>query len=104
MSESVYQRVLAERFADLDPGLRAYFGRPPAGSVGVGTAGTRSPGPAIRWLRPVFAYLAWRRVLFPEYGHDIPFRVVNTTARDGALSARADLRVRVAHARHASTG
>ena len=35
----------------------------------------------------MFAFLAWRRVLFPEYGHDIPFRVVNTTAGDGSLSA-----------------
>ena len=87
MSESVYQRVLAERFAELDPRLRAYFGRPPAGSVGVGVGRYEVAGSRHRWLRPVFAFLAWRRVLFPEYGHDIPFRVVNTTAADGALSA-----------------
>ena len=41
-----------------------------------------------RWLRPVLAWLAWRRVLFPEYGHDIPFTIVNTTHADGTLSAR----------------
>ena len=87
MSESVYQRVLAEGFAQLDPRLRAYFGRPAAGSVGVGIGRYDVAGSRHRWLRPVFAYLAWRRVLFPEYGHDIPFRVVNTTEADGALSA-----------------
>jgi hypothetical protein len=87
MSESVYQRVLAERFADLDPGLRSYFGRPPAGHIGVGAGRYEVAGSRHRWLRPVFAYLAWRRVLFPEYGHDIPFRVVNTTGSDGSLSA-----------------
>ena len=87
MSESVYQRVLAERFSDLDPSLRAYFGRPPAGSIGVGAGRYEVAGSRHRWLRPVFAYLAWRRVLFPEYGHDIPFRVVNTTDSDGSLAA-----------------
>ena len=94
MSESVYQRVLAENFAELDPRLRAYFGRPPVGSVGVGVGRYEVAGSRHRWLSPVFAFLAWRRVLFPEYGHDIPFRVVNTTDADGALSGGADLRVR----------
>lgn len=87
MSESVYQRVLAERFADLDPRLRAYFSRPPAGFVGLGAGRYEVAGSRHRWLRPVFAFLAWRRVLFPEYGHDIPFRIVNSTAADGELSA-----------------
>ena len=32
--------------------------------------------------------MAWRRVLFPEYGHGIPFTIVNTTQADGTLSAR----------------
>jgi hypothetical protein len=87
MSESVYQRVLAERFSELDPRLRAYFGRPAAGSVGIGIGRYDVAGSRHRWLRPILAYLAWRRVLFPEYGHDIPFHVVNTTEADGALAA-----------------
>jgi hypothetical protein len=87
MSESVYQRVLAEKFAELDPRLRAYFGRPLAGSVGVGAGRYEVAGSRHRWLSPVFAFLAWRRLLFPEYGRDIPFRVVNTTDTEGALSA-----------------
>ncbi|MEO5920062.1 MAG: DUF4166 domain-containing protein [Pseudolysinimonas sp.] len=32
--------------------------------------------------------MAWRHVLFPEYGRDIPFTIVNTTHPDGSLSAR----------------
>jgi hypothetical protein len=87
MSESVYQRILAGDFSELDPRLRSYFGRPPVGSGGIGVGRYEVAGSRHRWLRPVFSYLAWRRVLFPEYGHDIPFRVVNTTHADGALAA-----------------
>ena len=87
MSESVYQRILAERFTELDPRLRDYFGRPPSGTAGVGVGHYEVAGSRHRWLRPVWAFLAGRRVLFSEYGRDIPFRVVNTTHADGSLSA-----------------
>ena len=30
---------------------------------------------------------AGRRILFPEYAHDVPFRIANTPAPDGTLSA-----------------
>jgi hypothetical protein len=36
-----------------------------------------------RWLSPVLAWLATREVLFPEYGHRIPFTVENRA--DGSL-------------------
>jgi hypothetical protein len=84
---SVYQRVLGDRFQELDPGLRRYFGSPP-GTVGRGTGVYEVAGSRHRWLRPVLAWMAWRRMLFPEYGRDIPFSVVNTTHADGTLSAR----------------
>jgi hypothetical protein len=87
MSESVYQRVLGERFADLDPGLRDYFAAPPPHSAGLGVGRYAVAGSRHRWLWPVLAYLAWRQVLFPEYGRDIPLRVVNLTGADGSLAA-----------------
>jgi hypothetical protein len=87
MPPSVYERVLGERFGDLDPGLRAYFGSPP-GTVGTGVGVYEIAGSRHHWLRPVLAWLAWRRMLFPEFGHDIPFTIVNTTNADGSLSAR----------------
>jgi Domain of unknown function (DUF4166) len=97
---SVYERVLGERFAQLDPQLRGYFGAPLTGqarrepdgtaqaAVGHGSGVYAIAGSRHRWLWPALAWLAWRRVLFPEYGHDIPFEIVNTTHPDGTLSAR----------------
>lgn len=74
---SVYERVLASRIDELDPGLRAYFGPIPDGSVGRGEGVYEVAGSRRRWLRPVFAWLASREVLFPEYGRGIPFTVEN---------------------------
>ena len=74
---SVYERVLGSRLEQLDPRLRAYFGEIPDGMVGRGEGIYDIAGSRHRWLRPVFAWLASRDVLFPEYGRDIPFTVEN---------------------------
>lgn len=86
--ESVYERVLGDRFSALDPQLRRYFGGVPAGTVGRGVGVYEVAGSRHRWLWPVLAWLARRRVLFPEFGRGIPFAIVNTTHADGTLSAR----------------
>jgi hypothetical protein len=80
---SVYERVLGARIDELDPRLRAYFGGLPEGATGRGTGVYEVAGSRHRWLVPVFAWLATREVLFPEYGHGIPFTVENRA--DGAL-------------------
>lgn len=85
---SVYQQVLGERFAQLDPGLRAYFGELPPGTVGHGVGVYDVAGSRHRWLAPVLAWLAWRRVLFPEYGRDVPFEVVNVPDASGLRARR----------------
>jgi Domain of unknown function (DUF4166) len=85
VTESVYQRVLGDRFGQLAPQLMTYFSGGHGTGVGAGVfdvAGSR-----IRILRPVLAYLAWQRVLFPEFARDVPFEIVNTPAADGSLSA-----------------
>lgn len=87
MRESVYERVLGDRIEQLAPALRRYFGAHP-GAVGRGVGVYEMAGSRQRWLRPVLAWLAWRHVLFPEYGRDIPFAISNTTHADGTLSAR----------------
>jgi len=87
MSESVYQRVLGVRAAELHPSLQAYFSLPPAGQVGRGSGVYEIAGSRLRWARPLWAWLAWRHVLFPELGHGIPFTVVNTPTADGRLEA-----------------
>ena len=84
---SVYQRVLGEKFAELDPRLQTYFGPIPAGHVGRGTGVYRIAGSRLRVLRPVLWLMARRNVLFPEFGREVPFSVVNVPGPDGTLSA-----------------
>jgi hypothetical protein len=92
MTQSVYQRVLGPRFADLDPHLGSYFSALEPGTVGRGSGVYDVAGSAQRWLVPVLVLLGWRRILFPEFGRDIPFDIENTPGPDGGLSA-----VRVTH-------
>lgn len=87
MEASVYQRVLGASFDELVPELRTYFGPVESQRVGVGSGVFEVAGSARRWLVPVLAWLGWRRVLFAEFGHDIPFDIVNTPGADGSLSA-----------------
>ena len=84
----MYQRVLGSDFDSLAPELRAYFSPPPAGSVGRGSGVYEVAGSKLRWLTPVFAVLAWRRILFPEYARDVPFTVTNIPGPGEGLSAR----------------
>jgi hypothetical protein len=74
---SVYERVLGDRMAQLDPVLQRYFGELPPGGVGRGEGVYEIAGSRLRWARPVLAWLAWRQVLFPEFGRGIPFTVEN---------------------------
>ena len=85
--QSVYQRALGEDFASLDPRLQRYFGPIPPGSVGTGSGIYEVAGSRLRVLRPLFALMARRHVLFPELGRDVPFAVTNTPGLDGSLSA-----------------
>ncbi|WP_439591328.1 DUF4166 domain-containing protein [Microbacterium sp.] len=84
-SESVYQLVLGEGFAAIDPGLRPYFASAPEGT-GRGAGTFVTAGSRLRILRPAFAWLARRQILFPEFGRDVPFTVVNEQHADGSLS------------------
>jgi hypothetical protein len=85
MTDSVYQRVLGSELAGLKPELQTYFSA--RGGVGIGAGVFEVAGSPIRVLRPVLSYLAWRRILFPEYGHDVPFDITNTPRPDGGLEA-----------------
>jgi hypothetical protein len=92
---SVYERVLGARVAELDPQLRAYVGEIPPGSVGRGTGVYEVAGLRRRWLRPVFAWLATREVLFPEFGHGIPFTIENRGDRTARRTFAFERRTRV---------
>jgi hypothetical protein len=77
MGLSVYQHVLGDEFARLAPELQRYFGMPDAGTHGEGTGVFEVAGSAHRWLWPLFRVFAGEQILFPEYGRDVPFEVVN---------------------------
>lgn len=84
---SVYERVLGDRFAELDPRLRTYFGAIPEGLEGFGAGVFEEAGLRIRLLRPLFALLGRWNVAFAEHGVRVPFTVRNTPPPDGSLRA-----------------
>ncbi|MET0735379.1 MAG: DUF4166 domain-containing protein [Microbacterium sp.] len=84
---SVYEQVLGERFAELDPRLHRYFRRPPAGHDGSGRGVYEQAGSGRRVLRPLLHVMAWRQTLFPESGRGIPFTILNTVTDAGTLRA-----------------
>lgn len=92
---SVYEHVLGASVSRLDPGLRAYFGELPPGTVGRGTGVYDVAGSRHRWLRPALAWLATRHVLFPEFGRGIPFTVENRGDRTALRSFEFPGRTRV---------
>lgn len=85
MTDSVYERVLGSDIDLLAPELRAYFSG--GHGIGVGTGVFEVAGCRLRILRPLLAYLARQRILFPEYARDVPFDIVNRPAADGSLNA-----------------
>lgn len=80
---SIYQRALGADFRRLHPKIQDRFGICSADgvvSVGVGRMDEIWRGGA--YTVP-FLYLgAWRRIMFPEYGRNVPFTVENYAYRD----------------------
>lgn len=84
MSASPWQDALGERFQDLAPRLRAYFGPIPEGSAGRGKGVLETVGTPRRWLWPVFTVAGALRIVWPRWEHGVQVRVVNRV-EDGAL-------------------
>jgi len=87
VSRSPWQRALGASMADLDPGLRAYFGSIPEGYVGRGEGVFDVVGTPKRWLWPAFALLARDGVVFPVWEHAVPFTVTNRPTPRGTVVA-----------------
>lgn len=87
MSRSPWQRVLGAEMADLDAGLRAYFGAIPEGYVGRGQGVFDVVGTRKRWLWPAFALLAADGVVFPVWEHAVQFAVTNRPGPRGTVRA-----------------
>jgi hypothetical protein len=86
-ARSPWQLALGDRFEELHPRLREYFGQIPTGWVGRGRGVFDAVGTPRRWLWPVFAALAPAHVLFPVWQQDVPFSIVNTPG-DGLMAVR----------------
>jgi hypothetical protein len=85
---SVYQRVLGTDFDKLSPELHDYFSLPPEqGQVGRVTGVFHVAGSRRAWMRPLLHLLAWRRVVFPEFNRDVPFRAINIPGPGEGLSS-----------------
>lgn len=75
---SIYQRVLGKDFERLHPKIQERFGL--SSTDGIAMVGTGTMEEV--WHGPVytlpFLYVgAWRRIMFPEQGRDIPFTIEN---------------------------
>lgn len=80
---SIYQRALGAQFERLHPQIRRRFGFSSAdgvASVGRGVMDELWLGP---WFtRPFLHVGAWRSIMFPERGRNIPFEIENYAYRD----------------------
>ena len=81
---SIYQRALGADFARLHPQIQRRFGFDSAdgvASVGTGVMEEVWHGPL--YTLPFLYVGAWRRIMFPEQGCDVPFTIENHAYRDG---------------------
>lgn len=80
---SIYRRALGAEFDRLHPRIQQRFGfesTDGVASIGRGIMESIWHGPF--YVLPFLYIGAWRRILFPEYGTNIPFTVENYAYRD----------------------
>ena len=81
---SIYRRALGADFARLHPQIQRRFGFSSADSlaaVGAGVMEELWHGPA--YTLPFLYVGAWRRIMFPEQGLNVPFTIENYAYVDG---------------------
>lgn len=80
---SIYERALGADFARLHPKIQERFGFSPAdqiASIGRGVMDEIWRGPA--FVVPFLHLGAWRRIMFPDRGRNVPFTIENYAYRD----------------------
>ncbi|HEV2991900.1 MAG TPA: DUF4166 domain-containing protein [Candidatus Angelobacter sp.] len=81
--KSIYERALGSNFQRLHPQIQRRFGFSSSdniAAIGTGTMDEIWHGP--HYTLP-FLYLgSWRRIMFPESGHNIPFEIANYSYLD----------------------
>src|SRR5260370_14584992 len=81
--KSIYERALGSDFARLHPEIQRRFGfssKDNTASIGTGVMEEIWHGPP--YTLPFLYVGSWRRIMFPESGHDIPFQIVNYSYLD----------------------
>ena len=75
---SIYQRVLGERFNDLHPQIQKRFGFSSADNIcSIGTGTMHHVWHGAPYTLPFLCVGAWRNIMFPESGRDVPFQLHN---------------------------
>jgi hypothetical protein len=80
---SIYQRALGADFTRLHPQIQRRFGfssNDAVAAIGTGIMDELWHGPA--YTLPFLYVGAWRRIMFPEQGRNIPFTIENYAYRD----------------------
>jgi hypothetical protein len=81
---SIYERALGGDFARLHPQIQRRFGissRDAVAAIGTGVMERVWRGAA--YTIPFLYIGTWRRIMFPEYGRDVPFTIENYAYVDG---------------------
>lgn len=82
--KSIYERALGADFAKLHPEIQRRFGFSSVdglASIGTGVMEHVWHGPA--YTLPFLYVGAWRRIMFPEQGRNVPFTIENYAYADG---------------------
>lgn len=80
---SIYQHALGADFQQLHPKIQKRFGFSSddrVASIGTGVMEEIWRGPF--YTVPFLSVGAWRRIMFPDYGRDVPFTIENYAYRD----------------------
>lgn len=80
---SIYQQALGADFERLHPQIQRRFGfssKDGIASIGQGTMEAIWHG--LPYVLPFLYVGTWRRIMFPEYGHHVPFTIENYAYRD----------------------
>jgi hypothetical protein len=80
---SIYQRALGADFSRLHPQIQRRFGfssNDAVAAIGTGIMDELWHGPA--YTLPFLYVGAWRRIMFPEQGRNVPFTIENYAYRD----------------------
>lgn len=75
---SIYQQLLGADFARLHPQIQRRFGFSSANGVAcIGRGVMDEVWHGAPYTLPFLAVGTWRRIMFPEYGRDVPFTIEN---------------------------